>query len=361
MTKYIIRRIIQAIPLLVLITILIFGLLKLSGDPFAAQMIDPNVSEEDMAYRRRAAGLDDPLPLQFIHWYLGDDWYQRDLRPNNDPCLADSTVVCAWGEFDGEVDTPGTRKGILRGDFGISLRFQRPVVEVIQDRLPNTLILASTALTTTILLGVAIGMLAALRPYSLFDNIVTTLSFVTFSMPIFLIALLAVFVFSVKFKEWGLPYLPTQGMYDPRGDRSLDELLIRLILPTFSLAAIQIAAYSRFIRASMLEAINSDYIRTARAKGLTNRRIVLVHAFKNASFPLITLVALDIPAYLGGAVVTETIFSWPGMGKLFIDSLTNLDPPILLAFTLLVAVSVVFFQLLADIVYAWVDPRVRYT
>lgn len=361
MTKYIIRRVIQAIPLLILINIFIFGLLKLAGDPFAAQMIDPNVSEEDMAYRRRAAGLDDPIPVQFLHWYIGDDWYQRDLRPNNDPCVTDASITCSWGDFDDEPDTAGTRKGILRGDFGSSLRFNRPVMEVISDRLPNTLILAFTALITTILLGVAIGMLAALKPYSIFDNIVTAFSFITFSMPIFLIALLAVFLFSVKFKDWGLPSLPTQGMYDPRGDRSIDELLVRLILPTFSLAAIQIAAYSRFIRASMLEAIHSDYIRTARAKGLKNSRIILVHAFKNASFPLITLVALDIPAYLSGAVVTETIFSWPGMGKLFIDSLTNLDPPILLAFTLFVAISVVVFQLLADIVYAWIDPRVRYT
>ncbi|MFW5692366.1 MAG: ABC transporter permease [Chloroflexota bacterium] len=353
MTKYIIRRTIQAIPLLIFISIFIFVLLKAAGDPFAAQALEPGISSDDLAWRRRAAGLDDPIFIQFLHWYFGDDWYQRDLRDNDIP---DS-----WGEFDGEPDTPGDRQGILRGDFGESLRRNQPVTKVIGEFLPNTLILGTAALSVTVIFGVIIGMFAALRPYTLMDNVITTASFVTFSMPIFLIALLSVYIFAVKFREWGLPHLPTGGMYDRRtGDQSIGELLKHLILPTFSLAAIQIAAYSRFIRASMLEAINSDYIRTARAKGLKRRRIVLLHAFKNASFPLITLVALDIPIFLSGAVVTETIFSWPGMGKLFIDSLQNLDPPILLAFTLFVAVSVVVFQLVADIIYAWVDPRVRY-
>lgn len=360
MTKYIIQRVIQAIPLLFLINVFIFLLLKAAGDPFAAQAIDPNVSAADLEWRRAAAGLNDPIPIQFLHWYIGDDWYQRDLRDNTDPCGEDPELRCTtWGDFDGEPDTVGDRQGILRGDFGQSLRTKRDVIDMVEDFLPNTLILGFTALSVTVVLGVGIGMLAALRPYSIWDNIITTVSFITFSMPIFLIALLAVFIFSVKFKEWGLPSLPTGGMFDPRSaDKSLD--LRYLILPTFSLAAIQIARYARFIRASMLEVIKSDYIRTARAKGLRGRRVVMMHAFKNASFPLITLVALDIPTFLAGAVVTETIFSWPGMGLLFIQSLEELDPPVLLFFTLFVAICVVTFQLLADILYAWVDPRVRY-
>lgn len=360
MTQYIIRRILQAIPLLILINIFIFILLKAAGDPFAAQALDPGISQEDMEWRRRSAGLNDPLPIQFVHWYIGDDWYKRDLRSNDDPCETDSEVNCTtWGDFDGEPDTAGDRKGILRGDFGESLRTQQPVMQEVQQKLPNTLILSFSALTVTVILGVSIGMMAALRPYSLLDNVITSLTFLTFSMPIFLIALLAVWLFAVKFQEWGLPHLPTGGMYDRRtGDGTLE--LRYLILPTFSLAAIQIARYARFIRASMLETIKSDYIRTARAKGLHGRRVVLVHAFKNASFPLITLVALDIPAFLAGAVVTESIFSWPGMGSLFIQSLEVLDPPVLLVFTLFVAVSVVIFQLLADILYAAVDPRIRY-
>ncbi len=343
MTKYILRRIFQAIPLLFLISVVIFFLIRQVGDPFAGQQLDQGVSQEDIEYRRRAAGLDDPLWIQFIHWYAGDDWYQRDLN------------------FDGEPDTYGRRLGILRGDFGRSFRRGEPVTDTIQRFLPWTILLGTTALTTTIIFGLMIGLVAALKPYSWFDNLVTTLSFITFSMPIFLIALLSVYIFAVKFREWGLPYLPTGGTSNWRsGDAGVGAVAQRLILPTFSLAAIQIAAYSRFIRASMLESLNSDYIRTARAKGLKRRRVVLLHAFKNASFPLITLIALDIPVFLSGAVVTETIFSWPGMGKLFIDSLNILDPPVLLAFVLFVAVTVVIVQLLADIVYAWVDPRVRY-
>ena len=344
MTKYIIRRIIQAIPLLILINIFIFFLIKQIGDPFAAQILEPGMSTEDIAFMQRAAGLDDPLWMQFIHWYAGDDWYQRDL------------------DFDGEPDTYGHRQGMLRGDFDDSLRTKQPVIQEVQEPLRNTLILGFSALSVTIVLGVSIGMIAALRPYTWVDNVITTISFITFSMPIFLIALLAVFIFAVQFREWGLPHLPTGKMYDARVENPDFGMILRhLILPTFSLAAIQVARYARFIRASMLEAINSDYIRTARAKGLRGRRIVLLHAFKNASFPLITLIALDIPLFLSGAVVTETIFSWPGMGSLFIDSLNNLDPPILLFFTLFVAVTVVTFQLIADILYAWVDPRIRYT
>lgn len=343
MTQYIFRRILQAIPLLIIVNVIIFFLLKAAGDPFAYLALEPTVSEEDRAYLRRSLGLDDPVPLQFVHWYIGDDWYMRDL------------------DFDGEPDTFGQREGILRGDLGQSIRYNRPVTDVIGDFLPNTIILGTSALITTVIFGVAIGVFSALRPYTWVDNLITTLSFVTFSMPIFLIALLGVLIFSVTFRELGLPHLPTSGMYDPRGDRSFDELVVRLILPTISIAAIGIARYARFVRSSMLEVINSDYIRTARAKGLNERRIVYLHAFKNASIPLITLIALDIPFYFSGAVVTETIFSWPGMGRLFIQSLQTLDPPVLLVFTLFTAVGVVLFQLIADIIYAWVDPRIRYT
>ncbi|GAB4512212.1 MAG: ABC transporter permease [Anaerolineae bacterium] len=342
MSRYFIRRILQAIPLLILVSVFVFILLKLAGDPLSYLAIDPRVSDADRALLRRSLGLDDPVYMQYIHWLIGDTWYARDL------------------DFDGEPETYGDQLGILRGDFGESIRFRRPVTEVIGDFLPNTLILGTTALLVTIVLGVSIGLFAALRQYSIWDNIITTISFLTFSMPIFLVALLGVMIFSIFFREIGLPHLPVQGMYDPRGDRSLDELLVRLILPTMSIAAISIARYARFTRASMLENINADYVRTARAKGLGERRINFVHTFKNASIPIITLIALDIPFILSGAVVTETIFSWPGMGKLFIDSLGTLDPPVLMITVLMTAVGVVIFQMIADLLYAWVDPRIRF-
>lgn len=343
MSHFIIRRLLQAIPLLILVTIIIYGLLKAVGDPLAHLANDPLVRAEDRAYLRRSLGLDDPVPLQFVHWLIGDDWYQRDL------------------DFDDEPETFGERRGVLRGDLGESIRFGKPVSTVIGEVLPNTLLLGTISFTVTVVLGLAIGIYAALRQYSFLDNLITSTSFIFFSMPIFLVALLAVYIFSVKFQEWGLPSLPTGGMYDVRGDGSIDELLVRLILPVFSLAAISIAKYTRFVRASMLEVINSDYIRTARAKGLGDRRINYIHALKNASLPVITLMGLDIPFILSGAVVTETIFAWPGMGRLFIDSLTILDPPVLIIFVLLTAIAVVLMQLLTDIIYAWLDPRIHYT
>ncbi len=342
MGRYLVRRILQAIPLLILVNVLIFVIIKLAGDPFAYLAIDPAISEEDRAFFRRSLGLDDPLPLQFVHWYLGDDWYQRDL------------------DFDGEPETYGQRAGILRGDLGQSIRFRRPVDEVIGNYLPNTLILGFTALAVTITTGVSIGVFAALRQYSVWDNVITSLSFLTFSMPIFLVALLLVLFFAVIPDRLGLPHLPPFGMCEAGGDCSIDEVLPRLVLPVIALSAIQIAAYARFVRASMLEVINSDYVRTARAKGLNERRITFLHTFKNAALPLIALIALDIPIFLAGAVVTESIFQWPGMGTLFIQSLRTLDPPVLQIFTLMTAFAVVIFQILADLVYAWVDPRIRY-
>jgi peptide/nickel transport system permease protein len=343
MGQYIIRRLLQAIPLLIIITVIVFVLLKTVGDPLAYLAQDPRVTEADRRMLRGRLGLDDPLPLQFVHWLIGDDWYQRDITG------------------DGEPDEYGERKGIFRGDFGESIRYKRPVTEVIAEFLPNTLLLGTTAYLVTIVVSLGIGIYAALRQYSLADNIITAVAFVTYSMPIFFIALLSVLLFSITFKKAGLPYLPVTGMYDVRGDRSAWDLARHLILPVFSIAGISIAGYSRYIRSTMLEVIHSDYILTARAKGLTERTVIYLHALKNAALPLITLVGLNIPFILSGAVVTETIFSWPGMGRLFITSLEYLDVPVLIIFVLMTAVAVIFFQLLTDVLYAWLDPRVRYT
>lgn len=343
MTQYIIRRLLQSIPLLILITVFVFVLLKTSGDPLAEILTDPRVTEADRILLRARYGLDDPMPLQFVHWLIGDDWYWRDI------------------DGDGEVDEPGRRVGILRGDLGESIRYRKPVSQVINQFLPNTLILGTTAFVVEITLGLALGIFAALRQYSIADNIITAFAFITYSMPIFLIALILVQIFAVQFQKWGLPSLPVSGMYDPRGDQSFDELLRHLVLPVMSLAAINIAGYSRYIRAAMLEVINSDYIRTARAKGLGERRTIFLHALKNASLPLITLVGLNLPFILGGAVITETIFTWPGMGYMYINAIEQLDSSLLIAFVLLIAVFVVLFQLVADILYAWLDPRIQYS
>jgi peptide/nickel transport system permease protein len=319
-----------------------FVLLKLVGDPLAYLTEDPRISEEDRFRRRALAGLNDPIPLQFVHWLIGDDWFQRDITG------------------DGVPDVYGERLGILRGDFGESLRLNRPAQDVLLQKLPNTLLLGLTAYIVTVIVALVVGIFAALRQYSLADNVITAATFVMFAVPTYLVALFSVYVFAVQFRLAGLPYLPVQGMYDPRGDGSLGDLLWHMILPVFCLSSVNIAGYSRFIRASMLETINSDYVRTARSKGLPNSRVVYIHALKNASLPLVTLMGLDIPFILSGAVITEQIFSWDGMGLLFVNSLGALDAPVLVMFTLMTAIAVVILQLVADIVYAWLDPRVRY-
>lgn len=349
MSKYVVQRMLQAIPLLIIVTIVVFLLSKASGDPLAYLAQDPRVTEADRHLQREKYGLNDPIPVQFVTWLVGDDWRLRDMNG------------------DGEGDTAGTQKGIIRGDFGESIRYKRPVSQVFGQFLPNTLILMISQYAVTIVFALTIGIFAALRQYSFADNFITSVSFILHSMPVFLLALLLVQILSVQCRPLltGLGIdpgacLPVQGMYDTRGDRSFDELLRHLILPVASLASISIAGYSRYIRATMLEVINSDYIRTARAKGLSERRVTFLHALKNASLPLVTLIALDIPFLLGGAVITETIFSWPGMGRVFIEAVGFPDPPLLVAFVIMTAVAVVIFQLFADLLYSWLDPRIRF-
>ncbi len=344
MGKYVLRRILSAIPLLFIICLIVFLCLKLSGaDPLGHLANDPRVSEADRFMLAARFGLNDPIPLQFVTWLFGDDWLKRDITG------------------DGEPDEFGKQLGVLRGDFGDSIRTRTPVAQVISTALPNTLLLGLTSYVVTVIISMAIGIFAALRQYSVWDNVITGVSFVTFSMPIFFIALLSVQIFAVEAKKAGLPYLPVQGMYDVRGDRSLDELIRHMILPVFCLSAISIAGYSRYIRATMLEVISSDYIRTARAKGLGNRRVTYLHALKNASLPIVTLIGLDLPFVLAGAVVTERIFSWPGMGSVFIQSLEPIDPPVVMVFILIIAAAVVVTQIFIDVIYAWLDPRIRYS
>jgi peptide/nickel transport system permease protein len=344
MLKFIIRRLLQSAPLLLLIAVLTFVLLKTAGDPLQALNDDPRLTEEDRFRRRALIGGFDPLPLQFVTWLIGDDWRQRDISG------------------DGVPDVYGEQRGILRGDFGESIRLRIPATQAIAEKLPNTLILGITSFVLQVVFALLVGVYSSLHRYTFLDNLITLISFVLFSMPIYLIALLSIYIFAVQFRLIGLPYLPVQGMYSTTGSGagSLMDLVWHLILPVLCLSLINVATFSRFIRASMIESIDSDYIRTAKAKGLANQRIVFLHALKNASLPLVTLLGLNIPFILSGAVVTEQIFSWDGMGLLFTRSLAALDGPVLILFVMMTAIAVVVFQLLTDIAYAWLDPRVRY-
>lgn len=341
MVNYIARRILQALPQLFIISVILFALMQSFGDPLATLGARTPPRPEDKERLRRKLGLDQPLHIQYLVWLVGNDWMLVDV------------------DADGVGETPGERLGVLRGDLGNSLVTRRPVTEVIADRLPNTLLLMIPAEIIIITVSLLIGIYSAVRQYSLFDHTVTTFSFIGYSMPIFWLALMLMYLFSVNFKRWGLPHLPTVGMFDPRVGKTPSQIALHLILPVTTIAVISIAGYSRYVRSSMLEVLSQDYVRTARAKGQTERRVVLKHALRNALLPFVTLVGLDMPALLAGAVVTETIFAWPGMGRLFIDHMSRADYPVLMGILMLISVAVVFFQLLTDLAYAVLDPRIR--
>ena len=344
MTRYIIRRILQAIPLLFIISLILFLLMRSTGDPLAMMGGRRATRPEDRERLARQLGLDKPLYVQYLYWLIGNDWTKVDM------------------DGDGVPETPGDRRGVVRGEFGTSMVSRgKPVLEIIWERLPNTLILMIPAEVIIILFSLAIGVYSALRQYTIVDHLVTALSFVGYSMPIFFIALVSMYIFAVNFKRWGLPYLPTVGMFDPQVGKTMGQVLLHMVLPILSMSVISIAGYSRYVRSQMLEVIGEDYIRTARAKGLPRRMVITGHALKNAALPLVTIVGLDIPLLLGGAVVTESIFAWPGMGRLFIDHVSRADTPVVMGILMLISVAVVVSQLVTDVVYAWLDPRIRYT
>jgi peptide/nickel transport system permease protein len=343
MASYLVRRLIQSVILLVIISAVLFILMQASGDPLATLGGRQPPRAEDRARLRRQMGLDKPILTQYMYWLIGNTHTKIDI------------------DGDGVGDRQGTRRGVLRGDFGKSIVTRQPVLEVIGERMPDTLLLMGTAELVIIAFALFIGIYSAVHQYSVFDHVLTGFSFVMYSMPVFWVALMLIYIFAVKFRAWGLPALPTVTIYDPVEGKTAAQVARHMILPVLSISLISIAAYSRFIRASMLEVMNSDYIRTARAKGLTERRILIFHALKNASLPLVTLVGLDLPLLLAGAVVTERIFAWPGMGRLFLDSLQRSDYSVLMGLLMIISAAVVIFQLLTDIVYTWLDPRIRYS
>ena len=343
MTRYIIRRLLQAIPLLFIISMVLYILMENVGDPLATMGGRSVTRSADQERLKRQLGLDKPVVIRYLYWLIGNDWTRIDLDGDDVP------------------ETQGTRHGVLRGDFGTSLVNRGvPVLKVIADRLPNTLILMITAEFVIIFCSLFVGVYSALHQYSILDNIITGISFIGYSMPIFFIALSTIYLFAVNFKRWGLPYLPTVGMFDPSVGETPAQVIWHMVLPVFSIAFISFAAYSRYIRSTMLEVLSQDYIRTAKAKGLPRREITFIHALKNASLPIVTIVGLELPLLLGGAVVTERIFAWPGMGRLFLDHLERSDTPVIMGILMLIAFAVIIFQIITDVVYAWLDPRIRY-
>ena len=317
MWSYLVRRFLQALLILLIITIFCFILTRLSSDPMAQYANKPGLTEADRAEIRQRLGLDQPMPVQYIKWLN----------------LA------------------------LHGDMGDSFFSHEPVLLLIQQRLPLTLILMFTAEIFTIILALLLGLTAATKQYSFTDNLITSFSFIGYSMPIFFIALGSMNIFAVQFKTWGLPYLPTGAdIWDPKNPLQLAR---HLVLPVFCLVTITTAGYSRYLRSSILEVLGMDYVRTARAKGLSSRNVLLKHVLRNAILPLVTVIGLDIPFLLGGALVTETIFAWPGMGRLFWEYAQRGDYPVVLGVLLITSSAVVFFTIIVDMAYTLVDPRIR--
>ena len=315
MLPYIGRRVLQAIPLLIGVSVIGFGLMHLApGGPLAVYTLNPTITAQDIERIKIIFGLDQPVHVQYLKWATG----------------------------------------MFTGNWGYTFFGGRPVLWVIVERLPATMLLMGSALSIAILLGMTIGMVGAARRYSVWDYLATTGALVALSFPTFWFGLMAIFVFAVD-----LHWLPSGGMYELGEEGNVVDLLRHLILPTLVLALVITATYSRYARSSFLEVLHQDYMRTARAKGLRPRERLFRHALPNAVKPLIALLGTDLPVLFSGALVTESIFGWPGMGRLFVDALTMKEYPILMGMIMFTAFFVVLGNLLADIAIALLDPRVR--
>ena len=366
MSKYIIRRLIGLIPLLFGIILVSFALMKLApGGPQAQFNQNPRVTEEQIdAWLARWCIDRDAGAIGVVREFGA--W----LGVYN--CETDSFLSASGGLNFLPTALGGGSNGILHGDLGLSIKAGRPVVDMISERIPATLILTTTALVIWVTLAVIIGVIAAVKRYSLFDQAVTFFSYVFYSLPTFWLGLMFIFLFAVL-----LRVVPAQGIVSPRefplfntpafwdafAARPIEAIVDigrHMILPVTVLVLVSIAADSRFVRASMLETLNQDYVRTARAKGLPKQKVYMKHAFRNAMLPVVTNVGLELPFLFSGAIVTETIFSWQGMGLLFIEGVNDRDYFILMGLILITSTLVVMFNLLADVVYAVVDPRIRY-
>ena len=323
MRTYALRRIFQTIPILFIISILLFLMVRVApGGPLTAARRNPNITEEQLQRLEEQLGLNRPLPVQYADW-MGD---------------------------------------MLRGDMGQSIKFRRPVAEMIGERIPNTLLLVGISFFVTLLIALPVGILSARKPYSLFDYVVTTITFMGQSLPVYWLGLGLILIFYVVLKNpfTGAPLFPGGGMNTFGKEGDLLDMLWHLVLPVTALSLGWAAWYSRFLRSSMLDVLHEDYIRTARAKGVVDRLVYYKHALRNAILPLVTLIALDLPSLFAGALFVETIFSWPGMGRLFWDAARGRDYPVLLGVVMITAVLIIGANILADLAYGLLDPQVKY-
>jgi peptide/nickel transport system permease protein len=315
---YLLRRVMIAIPSLLGISVVIYAILALApGDPFGQLLTNPNVPPAVVASLRAKFGLDDPVWLRYFHWLVA----------------------------------------MLHGDWGFSFASRTNVETLILQRLPITLIILGSAEILAVLVAVPVGVLAGARPYSLFDQIANTLAFVGFSLPTFFTGLLLILIFSIQL-HW-LPFVFRTNL-SAKGFDWLWQNVLQSIMPVMVLGLFQGASLVRYVRASVLDVIKLDYVTTARSKGIGERKVITRHVVRNALVPVVTLVAVQLPIIFGGAIVTEQIFRIPGIGSLLISSILTNDTPVVMAVTFVFAVLVVVFNLIADLLYAWLDPRISY-
>jgi peptide/nickel transport system permease protein len=318
MSRYLLRRLLIAVPSLLGISIILYTVLALApGDPFGELATNPNVPAEVAAGLRAKFGLDDPVWLRYLHWLVA----------------------------------------MLHGDWGFSFASRIDVGVLIMQRLPTTLLVIGSSQILALLIALPVGVLSAARPYSIFDQIANTLAFVGFSLPTFFTGILFILVFSI-YLDW-LPFV-FRADIAATGWRWFWEEFRQAIMPVTVLGLFQGAAWTRYMRSAVLDVIRLDHVTTARSKGLAERVVLVKHVVRNALIPVVTLVALSMPAVFGGAIVTEQIFRIPGIGSLLISAILANDTPVVMAVTFVLACLVILFNLIADILYGWLDPRISY-
>lgn len=313
MVAYTLRRLIQAIVLLFIVSIVTFALIHSApGGP--ALLSNPDLSRDQISRMSEQLGLNDPLPVQYGRW-IGN---------------------------------------LLQGDLGVSYNSITPVTSLLADRLPNTLLLAGTALIVSILVAVPLGVISAIRRNSMLDRVVTSFTFLGISIPVFWLGIMLIVLLSVQ-----LQWLPSGGMSTIGEEFSIRDRIEHLILPVFVLSMANLAELTRYTRSGMVTVLGEEYIRTARAKGLAQKSVVLGHALRNALIPVVTIIGVLLPRAVSGAAITEAVFTWPGMGSLAVDAATTRDYPVVLGTTLTVATVVVASSLITDLAYGYLDPRIR--
>jgi len=317
-TQYLLRRLMIAIPSLLGISVILFTVLALApGDPFEELATNPAIPPDVRANLRASLGMDDPVHERYFHWLFA----------------------------------------MLRGEWGFSFVSRIPVDQLILQRLPTTIAVIGSSQILALCIALPVGVFAATRPYSVFDQIANTLAFIGFSLPTFFTGLLMILLFSITL-DW-LPFVYRTNL-DATGWRWWWEQFRQSIMPIMVLGLFQGAAWTRYVRSAVLDVIRLDHVTTARAKGLPERRITIRHVVRNAMIPVVTLVALQMPAVFGGAIVTEQIFRVPGIGSLLISAILANDTPVIMAVTFVISCLVIFFNLVADILYGWLDPRISY-